>query len=230
MWLYYMEAYSYIFIIISAVISLIASLHVKSTYAKYSRVMSMSGITADQAAERILHGAGIGDVPIEAVAGNLTDHYNPKYKTLGLSQSVYGSSSVAANGVAAHECGHAIQDEEGYLPIRIRSAIVPVVNFGSTLSWPAILFGMIFGYPPLITIGIYLFVFVVIFQLITLPVEFNASRRAVRVLEDRGILGTGELKGAKAVLRAAAMTYLAAALTSLLQLARLLLLRRSSRR
>lgn len=219
-----------ILVILAAVISLIASARVKTTYAKYSRVLSARGITAEQAAEQILHGAGIGQVPVMQVAGNLTDHYDPRSQTLALSQTVYGSNSVAAIGVAAHECGHAIQDAENYTPIRIRNSIVPVVNFGSKLSWPLMLLGLIMSYDPLILAGIWMFGLVVAFQVITLPVEFNASRRAVRILEERGILGSEELKGAKKVLSAAAMTYVAAAVGSLLQLARLLLIRNSRRR
>lgn len=221
---------TYILVILAAVISLIASARVKSTYAKYSRVLSARGITAEQAAEQILHGAGIGQVPVMQVAGNLTDHYDPRSQTLALSQTVYGSNSVAAIGVAAHECGHAIQDAENYTPIRIRNSIVPVVNFGSKLSWPLMLIGLIMAYDPLVLAGIWMFSLVVVFQVITLPVEFNASRRAVRILEERGILGSEELKGAKKVLSAAAMTYVAAAVGSLLQLARLLLIRNSRRR
>ncbi len=220
---------TYILIILAAIISMIASAKVKSTYAKYSKILSARGITADQAAQEILYSAGLSQVPVTQVAGNLTDHYDPRSQTLALSQTVYGSRSVAAIGVAAHECGHAIQDAENYAPIRIRNSIVPVVNFGSKLSWPLLLLGLIMSFDPLVLAGIWMFVLVVAFQLITLPVEFNASRRAVRILEERGILGSEELKGAKKVLSAAAMTYVAAALGSLLQLARLLLIRNSRR-
>ena len=221
---------TYILVILAAIISLIASAKVKSTYAKYSKVLSARGITAEQAAQQILYGAGLSQVPINQVAGNLTDHYDPRSQTLALSQTVFGSSSVAAIGVAAHECGHAIQDAENYAPIRIRNAIVPVVNFGSTLSWPLLLLGLVLSFDPLVLAGIWLFSLVVVFQLVTLPVEFNASRRAMRILEDRGILGDTELKGARKVLSAAAMTYVAAAVGSLLQLARLLMIRNSRRR
>lgn len=221
---------TYILVILAAIISLIASAKVKSTYAKYSKVLSSRGITAEQAAQQILYGAGLSQVPVHQVAGNLTDHYDPRSQTLALSQTVFGSSSVAAIGVAAHECGHAIQDAESYAPIRIRNAIVPVVNFGSTLSWPLLLLGMVLSFDPLVLAGIWLFSLVVVFQLVTLPVEFNASRRAMRILEERGILGDIELKGARKVLSAAAMTYVAAAVGSLLQLARLLLIRNSRRR
>lgn len=221
---------TYILVILAAIISLIASAKVKSTYAKYSKVLSARGITAEQAAQQILYGAGLPQVPINQVAGNLTDHYDPRSQTLALSQTVFGSSSVAAIGVAAHECGHAIQDAENYAPIRIRNAIVPVVNFGSTLSWPLLLLGLVLSFDPLVLAGIWLFSLVVVFQLVTLPVEFNASRRAMQILEERGILGNEELKGARKVLSAAAMTYVAAAVGSLLQLARLLMIRNSRRR
>jgi len=228
--MYWFYDSTYILVILAAVISLIASAKVKSTYAKYSKVISARGITADQVAQQILNGAGLPQIGVMQVAGNLTDHYNPNLQVLGLSQTVYGSRSVAAIGVAAHECGHAIQDAENYAPIRIRNSIVPVVNFGSKLSWPLMLLGLLFAFDPLVLAGIWMFGLVVAFQVITLPVEFNASRRAIRILEDRGILGSEELKGAKKVLSAAAMTYVASAVGSLLQLARLLLIRNSRRR
>lgn len=221
---------TYILVILAAIISLIASAKVKSTYAKYNKVLSARGITADQVAQQILNGAGLPQIGVMQVPGDLTDHYNPNLQVLGLSQTVYGSRSVAAIGVAAHECGHAIQDAENYAPIRIRNSIVPVVNFGSKLSWPLMLLGLIMAYDPLLLAGIWLFSLVVVFQLVTLPVEFNASRRAMRILEERGILGSEELKGARKVLSAAAMTYVAAAVGSLLQLARLLMIRNSRRR
>lgn len=227
--MYWFYDSTYILVILAAVISLIASAKVKSTYAKYSRVLSARGITAEQAAQQILYGAGLSQIPVNQVAGDLTDHYDPRSQTLALSQTVYGSHSVAAIGVAAHECGHAIQDAENYGPIRLRNSIVPVVNFGSKLSWPLMLLGLLFSFDPLILAGIWMFALVVAFQVITLPVEFNASRRAVRILEERGILGEEELRGAKKVLSAAAMTYVAAAVGSLLQLARLLLIRNSRR-
>ena len=227
--MYWFYDSTYILVILAAVISLIASAKVKSTYVKYSKVISARGITADQVAQQILNGAGLPQIGVMQVAGNLTDHYNPNLQVLGLSQTVYGSRSVAAIGVAAHECGHAIQDMENYAPIRIRNAIVPVVNFGSKLSWPLLLLGLIMAFDPLVLAGIWMFGLVVAFQVITLPVEFNASRRAIRILEERGILGSEELKGARKVLSAAAMTYVASAVGSLLQLARLLLIRNSRR-
>ena len=190
----------------------------------------MSGMTGAQAAERILHSAGIYDVSVQHVSGNLTDHYNPSNKTLNLSDSVYGSTSVAAVGVAAHECGHAIQHAIGYAPLEFRSAIVPVANFGSTLSWPLFLIGLFSGIRPLVTAGIVLFSLAVLFQLVTLPVEINASSRALKMLQSTGILGTDETRGARKVLTAAAMTYVAALAASILQLLRLLILAGGRRR
>lgn len=218
---------TYILIIIGAIISLIASARVKSTFNKYSRYRSMSNMTGAQAAERILHTAGIYDVSICHVSGNLTDHYDPKRKTLNLSDSVYNSASVAAVGVAAHECGHAIQHQKNYAPLSVRSAIVPVANIGSQISWPLILIGLFFTSNTgtlLINLGIICFSFAVIFQLVTLPVEFNASSRALRILGDTGILNSEELPKTRKVLSAAALTYVAGAAAAILQLLRLILL------
>ena len=187
----------------------------------------MTGMTGAQAAERILNYAGIYDVTIQHVSGNLTDHYNPKQKTLNLSDSVYNSTSVAAIGVAAHECGHAIQHQQEYAPLSIRSAIVPVANIGSQLAWPLILIGLFISSNTgvfFINLGIIAFSFAVIFQLVTLPVEFNASGRALRILEDTGILAESELPYTKKVLSAAALTYVASAAAAILQLLRLILL------
>lgn len=215
---------TYILIIIGAVICMIASARVRTTFNKYSQVRSMSGMTGAQAAERILAHAGIRDVRVQHISGNLNDHYDPRNKTLSLSDSVYNSASVAAVGVAAHECGHAIQHHTNYAPLTIRGAIVPVANIGSTLAWPLIIIGIIFSGPVLIKVGIIFFCFAVLFQLVTLPVEFNASGRAVRILEKTGILGDSELSQTKKVLGAAAMTYVASAAAIILQLLRLLLL------
>lgn len=218
---------TYFLIIIGAVICMIASARVKSTYSKYSRYRSRSNMTGAQAAERILHSAGIYDVSIRHVPGNLTDHYDPRNKTLNLSDSVYGSASVAAVGVAAHECGHAIQHQKNYVPLSIRGAIVPVANLGSTLAWPLILIGLFFTSATgtfLINLGIFCFSFAVIFQLVTLPVEFDASGRAVRILGETGILGSEELSMTKKVLGAAALTYVAGAAAAILQLLRLVIL------
>lgn len=217
---------SYILIIIGALIGLIASLNVKLTYSKYSKVYNSRGVRAEQVAQMILNNSGIYDVRIERVSGSLTDHYSPREKVLRLSDSVYGSPSVAAIGVAAHECGHAIQHARGYAPLAFRNAIIPVVNVGSTLFWPVIVLGLIFGWTGLVNIGIILFLFIIVFQFVTLPVEFNASRRALSILKDRNILYGQELAASRKVLVAAALTYVAALVTSILQLLRLLLLRR----
>ena len=222
--MYYWWDPTYILVVIGAIICLIASARVKTTYAKYSKYRSMSGLTGAQAAERILHDAGIYDVQVGHISGNLTDHYNPKTKVLNLSDSVYGSTSVAAIGVAAHECGHAIQDAINYAPLNIRSAIVPAANIGSQLSWPLFIAGLIFSIDPLVTLGIVLFSLAVLFQLVTLPVEINASSRALKMLESTGILGADEKKGARKVLTAAALTYVAALAASILQLLRLIIL------
>lgn len=216
---------TYILVLIGVVLSLIASAQVKSAYKKYEKVSTRSGLTAEQVAAMILRNAGITDVAIRPIAGELTDNYNPKEHTLNLSQNVYGSRSIAAIGVAAHECGHAIQHAEGYVPLSFRSAIVPVVSIGSTLSWPLILIGLLI--PRLdvcITFGIILFSLVVVFQFVTLPVEFNASGRAIAILRNGGFMTEEELGGAKRVLTAAALTYVAAMVTAILQLVRLLLL------
>ena len=218
---------TYLLVLIGAVICLIASARVKTTYQKYSQYRSMTGMTGAQAPQRILRSAGINDVTIHHVSGSLTDHYNPAKKTLNLSDSVYGSASVAAVGVAAHECGHAIQHHQGYAPLTIRSAIVPVANIGSTLAWPLILIGLLFTQrtgSTLIQIGILCFSFAVLFQLITLPVEFNASSRALAILGQQGILSESELPYTKKVLGAAALTYVASAAAAILQLLRLVLL------
>ncbi len=221
---YYFD-WTYILVIIGVIITMVASSRVNSTYAKYAKVRSMRGVTAAEAAETILHGAGIYDVRIERIAGNLTDNYDPRNKVLHLSDSTINSTSVAAIGVAAHECGHAIQHQTGYAPLKIRGAMVPVVNIGSNLSWPLIIIGVILGmYQPLITLGIVLFSLAVAFQLVTLPVEFDASRRALNILDTSGMFGEEELDGAKKVLTAAALTYVAAAASSILQLLRLILL------
>lgn len=215
---------TYILVIIGAVISLIASANVNSTYKKFSRFSNSQGMTAEQAAQSILQSAGIYDVRIERIRGNLTDHYSPNEKVLRLSDSVYGATSVAAIGVAAHECGHAIQHQVGYAPLKLRSASVPIANIGSKLSWPLIIIGLILGSTNLAEVGIVMFIFVVLFQLITLPVEFNASHRALKVLETRNMLYGDELDGARKVLTAAALTYVAALFSAILQLLRLVLL------
>ena len=216
---------TYILVLIGVIISLWASAKVKTTYAKYSRVRSMSGMTGAHAAERILYSAGIYDVRIEHVRGDLTDHYDPRNRVLRLSDTVYGSTSVAAIGVAAHECGHAVQDQKDYAPLRIRNSLVPVANFGTMAAWPIIILGLIFGASSfLINLGILLFSLGVLFQLVTLPVEFDASRRAIEMLGSQGILYGDEVRQTRKVLSAAAMTYVAAAAAAILSLLRLLIL------
>lgn len=218
---------TYILVLIGAVICLIASARVKSTFNRYSQYRSMTGMTGAQAAERILRASGIHDVRVQHVSGSLTDHYNPSKKTLNLSDSVYGATSVAAIGVAAHECGHAIQHQQGYAPLSLRTAIVPVANIGSTLAWPLILLGLFFTKDTgsiLIHLGILCFSLAVLFQLVTLPVEFNASRRALQILGEQGILADSELPYTRKVLKAAALTYVASAAAAILQLLRLVLL------
>ena len=215
---------TYVLIILAFLISALVSAKRNATFSKYSKVRSYCGMTGAQAAQRILSSAGIYDVRIEHVSGKLTDHYDPSNKVLRLSDAVYGNTSIAAIGVAAHECGHAVQHARNYVPLSVRSAIVPVANFGSQLSWPLFLAGLIFSFRPLLMIGILLFCAALLFQIVTLPVEFNASARALRMLDETGIMGRQEIRGTKKVLRAAAMTYVAAVIGSLLQLLRLLIL------
>lgn len=222
---------SYILVILGVIICAIASANVKSTFNKFNRYRNARGATAQEVAINILHNAGIYDVRVERIRGNLTDHYSPKEKVLRLSDSVYNSTSIGAIGVAAHECGHAIQHQEGYFPIRLRALSVPIANIGSLFYWPLILIGLLLGYMELAQVGVLLFSFVVAFQLITLPVEFNASKRALNILSATGTLTADELTGAKKVLNSAALTYVAALFSSILQLLRLLLLtqRRNNR-
>jgi len=222
---------TYILVLIGAVICMIASWNVSHTFNKFSRTPNARRLTAEDVAANILRLSGISDVRIERINGNLTDHYSPNEKVLRLSDSVYGQTSVAALGVAAHECGHAIQHHIGYAPLKLRSASVPVANIGSKLSIPLILIGILLGSTGLAQLGVFLFSFVVLFQLITLPVEFNASRRAMVILRDANMLYGEELSGAQKVLSAAALTYVAAVAYRLLQLLRLVLLsQRSNRR
>ena len=230
---YYYYDPTYSLVLIGLLFCLVASARVRSTYAKYGRVRSHSGLTGREAAERILRSAGIYDVRIEHVSGNLTDHFDPKNRVLRLSDATYQSASVAAVGVAAHECGHAIQHSRGYAPLKLRSTIVPVANFGSAIAWPLILLVLLFNSRSsylLIQIGILAFSFAVLFQLVTLPVEFNASRRAVQILGDSGMLLPDELSMTKKVLRAAALTYVAGAASAILQLLRIILLTGGRRR
>ena len=218
--------WTYLMVLAGAILSLWASGRVQSTFQRYAQERSMSGLTGAQVARTILDRNGLSDIPVEHVRGNLSDHYDPSRRVLRLSDSTYSSSSVAAIGVAAHECGHALQHKEGYGPLKLRSTIVPAANIGSRLGIPIILLGVIFGAGGtfLIHLGIWVFSIAVLFQIITLPVEFNASNRALEVLERYGILGQQENKKAKKVLSAAAMTYVAAAASSILQLLRLVIL------
>lgn len=222
MYFYGIDA-TYIFLVLPAVIfALWAQFNVKSTFSKYSRIASRSGMTGFDSARRILDANGLGDVRIAHVSGDLTDHYNPTDNTIYLSDSVYGSNSAAAIGVAAHEAGHAVQHATGYTPIKIRSAIIPVTNIGSNLAMPLIILGIILSFPTLAYIGVAAFGLSTLFQLVTLPVEFDASGRALRALE--GTLDGDDLSSARKVLRAAALTYVAALAVSLVNLLRLLIM------
>ena len=230
---YYFYDWTYILVIIGAVICLAASARVNRVFAQYSTVRSHSGMTGREAAEQILHRNGIYDVQVIHIPGNLTDHYNPGKKTLGLSDTVYNSTSVAAIGVAAHECGHAVQHAMGYAPLSLRGALVPVANFGSMAAWPLIFIGLFLNGQTaalFINLGILFFSAAVLFQLVTLPVEFNASGRAVKVLENSGMLYPDEVGSVKKVLGAAALTYVASAAAMILQLLRLLILTGGKRR
>lgn len=224
--MYYYDA-TYILVLIGVVISMIASARVNSAFNKYSRVRSVSGLTGAEAAVQLLRSQGIYDVSVQHISGNLTDHYDPRTRVVSLSDSVYGSTSLAAIGVAAHECGHAMQHAKGYAPLAIRSALVPAANLGATLSYPLVLVGLLLGGTGsfyLIQAGILLFCLALAFQIVTLPVEFNASSRALKLLDSTGMMGREEVSGARAVLRAAALTYVASVIASLLQLLRLVML------
>ena len=230
---YYYWDPTYILVVIGAVICMIASARVKGTFNKYSQLRSMSGMNGAQVAQRVLQAAGIYDVQVRHVSGSLTDHYDPRTKTVNLSDPVYNATSVAALGVAAHECGHAIQHAKSYAPLSIRSALVPIANFGSMLAWPVILIGLLFNTRSsglIIDIGILLFSAAVLFQLVTLPVEFDASRRALVMLRTLGILADDELKYTRRVLKSAALTYVASAAAAILQLLRIILITNGRRR
>lgn len=230
---YYYWDPTYILVVIGAVICMIASARVKGTFNKYSQLRSMSGMNGAQVAQRVLQAAGIYDVQVRHVSGSLTDHYDPRTKTVNLSDPVYNATSVAALGVAAHECGHAIQHAKSYAPLSIRSALVPIANFGSMLAWPVILIGLLFNTRSsglIIDIGILLFSAAVLFQLVTLPVEFDASRRAIVMLRTQGILADDELRYTRRVLKSAALTYVASAAAAILQLLRIILITNGRRR
>ena len=221
---YFYFDYYYIILVVPVIIaSLIIQSKLKSTYAKYSGVNNVKNLTGAQAAQMVLNYYGIYNVQIESTPGTLSDHYDPTKNVIRLSDGVYNSTSVAAIGVACHEAGHAAQHAQGYTPIKIRNTILPVCNIGSTLSMPLLLIGLVLSFEPLIWIGIGFFSFVSIFQLVTLPVEFNASKRALSVIESNGLLTFEEKRGAAKVLKMAAMTYVAALATSVAQLLRLIL-------
>ena len=222
---YYGYDWTMILVAAGAVLCMLASMHVNTTYTRYSRMAAACGLTGADVARLILERNGVTDVQVQHVSGNLTDHYDPSKQVVNLSDAVYGSRSVAALGVAAHECGHVMQHEEGYAPLQYRTALVPNANFGSNAGIWIVLLSLILGLSStLTTIGIVLFSMGVLFQLVTLPVEFNASHRALVMLEQYGVLGTDENRKARAVLKAAALTYVAAAASSILQLLRLVLL------
>ncbi|MCX7828824.1 MAG: zinc metallopeptidase [Thermanaerothrix sp.] len=213
-----------LFLIPAVILGIWAQVRVQSTYARYSAVWARRGVTAEQVAQGLLGRFGLR-IPVERVPGSLTDHYDPRGKVLRLSDSVWGNYSIAAIGVAAHEVGHAVQDLEGYSPLRIRNAIVPVVNLGSMAALPLFFIGLLFRSPSMMDLGILFFLGVILFHLVTLPVEFDASARALRLLADTGYLGPDEIRGARAVLNAAALTYVAATVMAVSQLLRLLFLR-----
>ena len=218
---------TYILVLIGVALCLLASSRVNSVFRRYSSVRSRSGMTGREAAEKILRANGIYDVTVRHIPGNLTDHYDPRNKTLGLSDATYGSASVAAIGVAAHECGHAVQHATGYAPLKFRGDLGPVANFGSAIAWPLILIGLVINSNSallFIDLGILLFSAAVLFQIVTLPVEFNASNRAVKALEKSGMLYPEEIRQTKAVLGAAALTYVASAASAVLQLLRLIII------
>ena len=217
--------YGYGFVLIGFLIALLAQWNVQSTYSKYKKVQNARGLTGAMAARQILDQNGLYHVRIEPISGELTDHFDPRTNVVRLSDSVYNSSSVAAVGVAAHEVGHAIQYAQDYAPMRLRAAIIPATQIGSTLSYPLVLLGLFFGATPLMDLGILLFSLVVLFQLVTLPVEFNASRRALKTMESSYILDSDEVRQSGKVLTAAALTYVAALATALLNLMRLIAIR-----
>ncbi|MBO5462273.1 MAG: zinc metallopeptidase [Clostridia bacterium] len=218
----FFDYYYIIFVIPAIIFSLVIQFKLKSTYAKFSKVGNARRITGAQAAHMVLNYYGISDVNIVPTNGTMTDHYDPTQKVIRLSDGVFNSSSIAAVGIACHEAGHAAQHAENYAPIRIRNSILPVCNIGSSLSIPLLIAGVIFSFEPLVWIGIGFFAFTAVFQFVTLPVEFNASNRAINVIESNGLLSFEEKMGAEKVLKAAAMTYVAALAVSLAQLLRLI--------
>ena len=226
---YGIDIYYIILVIPAIILSMIAQAKVSGTFKKYSSIFSKKGMTGEDTANLIMMKNGISDVTVKPIKGQPTDNFNPRTKEISLSEPVYNSSSIAAIGVAAHESGHAVQHHTGYLAIKLRNAVLPAAQIGSSAAMPMALLGIVFGMPALINAGILLFSAVVLFQVVTLPVEFNASRRAVTILRETGVLSEEELVGAKKVLSAAALTYVAAMLTSLMSLIRLILLSRRRR-
>jgi uncharacterized protein len=226
--MYYTD-WTIILLIPGLLLGLWAQYKVKSAYAKYGKIGTGRGATAEEVSREILTRDGNGNVAVEPVAGELTDNYDPRANVLHLSQGVYGSGSIAAIGIAAHECGHAMQQRHGYGPLKLRTAFVPVVNIGSKAYFPLFLLGLVFSWEPLVAVGIICFALTLLFSLVTLPVEFNASHRALATLSEGGYVTENELAGVRAVLNAAALTYVAAAIASLLQLLRLLLISRNRR-
>lgn len=220
---FFYDYYYFILVIPAMLLAVWAQVRVKSTYGKYAKVGNTRGITGAYAAQAVLTHYGINDVRIEQVSGKLSDHYDPKAKVIRLSSEVYGGSSIAAVGIACHEAGHAAQHAENYVPIKVRNTLVPVCNIGSTLGIPLALMGYFFGFEPLIIIGLLLYAAISVFHLVTLPVEFNASNRAIKVIDETGLLYDDETSGAKKVLKAAAMTYVASLIVALANLLRLIL-------
>ena len=228
---YFFFDYYYVFLVIPAMLLAVwAQYKVKSTYNKFSKVGNSKGITGAYAAQAVLTHYGISDVRIEQVSGKLTDHYDPKSKVIRLSEGVYGSSTIAAVGIACHEAGHAAQHAQDYVPIKIRNSLVPVCNIGSSLGIPLAILGYFLGFEPLIAFGLLLYAAIALFQVATLPVELNASRRALKVIDDTGLLYGEEQSGAKKVLTAAAMTYIASMLVAIANLLRLVLRFSNNRR
>ena len=227
---FYMDYWYLILVVPTIIIALFAQMRVSSSFNKYSKLKSRIGLTAADVTRRILDSNGLTHVAVERVNGKLTDHYDPRSNVIRLSDSVYNSTSVAAIGVAAHEAGHAVQHATKYIPIKVRNAIVPIANFGSSFAPILIIMGIIFSFEPLVLFGTLLYSAIAVFQLVTLPVEFNASGRAIKTLSSMGILSGEELAGSKKVLSAAAMTYVAALLTTLANLLRFILLSRRNDR
>lgn len=227
---FFVDSYYWVLVVPAMLLAVWAQMRVQTTFSKYERVYSMRGMTAAMVTRQILDANGLQHVRVEWTQGRLSDHYDPRSNVIRLSEAVYNSTSIGAIGVAAHEAGHAMQYAQNYAPIKLRAMLIPITNIGSSLAVPLAIMGFALGMGWLIDVGIVLFLAVVLFQLVTLPVEFNASRRAIRTLDTYGYLNDGELKGAKKVLSAAALTYVAALVTAVANLARLLLLRNRERR